>query len=60
MLVTSVEWCELCMQSLLVSGWGQPVRYTGVFTIASMRLGIGLLSVIWNSGVSAIQGALMY
>ena len=23
MLVTSVEWCDLCMQLLLYSGWGQ-------------------------------------
>ena len=47
------------MQSLF-SGCGQPVSYVGLFTITSMRLGIGLLSVIQNSGVSAIQGDLMY
>jgi hypothetical protein len=38
MLVTSVERYDSCMQSLLFSGWGQPVHYTGLFTIVSMRL----------------------
>ena len=56
MLVTR---CNSCMQSLF-SGCGQPVSYAGLFTITSMRLRIGLLSVIQNSGVSAIQGVLMY
>ena len=34
-----------------------PLR--GVITIASLRLGIGFLSVTWNSRVSATQGVLM-
>ena len=55
MLVTGVEWCNSCMQSLF-SGWGQPVRYAGSYTIVSMHLEIGLLSVIQNSRVSTIQG----
>ena len=58
MLVTSVEWCDSCMQLLLFSGWGQHVRHAGLFTIASLRLGIGLLSLVRNSKVFAIQGVL--
>ena len=56
MLVTIAERCD----AVIFSGCCQPVHYAGLFTIASMCLGIGLLSVIRNSGVSVIQGVLMY
>ena len=40
------------------SGHGKTVFYVEVSSITSIQL--GLVSVIWNSGVSALQGFLRY
>ena len=43
---------------IIIQWVGLTCHYAGLFTIANMRLGIGLLFVIRNIGVSAIQGVL--
>ena len=52
----SVEPIVNALRSHIFSEWGKTVCCAGLFTIARMHLGVGLLSVIWSSGVSAIQG----
>ena len=58
--MTSVEWCDSCIIVKQVGLYNLSVTQGYLLLQVYMRLGIGVLSVIQNSGVSTIQGVLKY